>query len=329
MCSISLPKKPATAIRYAYVSASDTRIPFCRDTLVVFLNGLMMPQFGWHPVIAMLLSHRKTSELPWPAMLTYDRYGQGQTLGPDPADKGKEPGHGHDVSDVVTDLDALVRTVSHAHKIAPKRLVLVANSIGCAIARMFSDRYHDSVCAIIMLDSIMANSDFVSMFPDPDDASFDESALPDGVTSEDLRHARLMFGKVFHPSVRNPEGLSRRNLAALLPLSDSPKLRGPDGQGPLLIVVGHDPDWFAKEGEEGSLHTPRAITNNYTNPIWQRYNEGLVTLTTNKRYLTEQNAPMIAPQCGHFIQRDDPLFVARLISQVTDRVREIFFPSST
>ncbi|KAB8349819.1 hypothetical protein FH972_023832 [Carpinus fangiana] len=326
--ALSLPAKPNAPIHYTYVAPSDAT----SSTLVVFLNGLMMPQAGWHPAIALLLRQRKLAASAWPAMMTYDRYGQGQTSARDPADglPGKEPGHGHDVADVVTDLHVLIKEVCRergGHP--PSRLVLIANSIGCAIARLYAERFvgAPNVSAILMLDSIMANSDFVSMFPNPDSPSFPgPSSLPDGVTEEEVRDTRLKYGKMFHPSVVNAEGLSRRNLAELLPHSNTPILKSGDldGKGPLLLVVGHDPEWFAKEGEEGSMHTPQAVTMSYVNPAWQRYNEGLVAITNRDRYLATEKVPLIAPKCGHFIQRDDPLFVAGLVDKILNAVDATF-----
>ena len=38
----------------------------------------------------------------------------------------------------------------------------------------------------------------------------------------------------------------------------------------------------------------------YTNPIWHEYNKGLLRLTDPQRGI----GPMIAPDVGHFIQRN-------------------------
>jgi hypothetical protein len=110
------------------------------------------------------------------------------------------------------------------------------------------------VSAILFLDSIMANSDFVSIFPDPDALGFAEKylPLPEGVTEDGLRETRLKYGKVFHPAtgiMGKAEGLSRKNLAGFLPYSDRPILRFErDGKGPWITVVGHGFTTFAEEG---------------------------------------------------------------------------------
>jgi hypothetical protein len=50
------------------------------------------------------------------------------------------------------------------------------------------------------------------------------------------------------------------------------------------------------------MGTPLAITQNYTNPYWHQYNEGLAKITDSDR----SKGPIQAEKCGHFIQRDDP-----------------------
>ena len=96
------------------------------------------------------------------------------------------------------------------------------------------------------------------MFPNPDDdgdswppnpsagpnPNFDPGSLPAGITVEELRGVRLRWGHMFHPSVVNKEGLSRLNLAQLLPYPEKPRLNGV-----LVAVVGHDPEVFAEHNE--------------------------------------------------------------------------------
>lgn len=50
----------------------------------------------------------------------------------------------------------------------------------------------------------------------------------------------------------------------------------------------------------------------YVNPPWQRYNEGLTKLTCKERSI----GPVVAVGCGHFIQRDDPNFVAERVCDI-------------
>jgi hypothetical protein len=125
-----------------------------------------------------------------------------------------------------------------------------------------------------------------------------------------------LSSRVFGPSVPNTEGLSRRNLAALLPSSSSPKLLGYNGEGPYLTVVGHDWETFAEQAYTGILHTPRLLTMTYANPFWQKYNEGLVKITDEGKAV----GPLIAVGCGHFVQKDSPEFVGDELVSLLDRV---------
>lgn len=216
--------------------------------LIVFLNGLMMPQSAWQPAIDVLLSTRQSV----PAMLTYDRYGQGDS-DRDPDDP-PETLYGHTAEDIVFDLHQLILQVCfdilHIPSPGPgsTKLFVVANSIGCPLARLYASEHPGTVAGFLFLDSMMANTDFVSLFPDPDSDDFDPDELPEDVSVEAIRHARRQTQKMFHPNVPNPEHFDRRNLRQLLPFADKPVMpMGPDGQPPLLTVVGHDPDVFAQQ----------------------------------------------------------------------------------
>jgi pimeloyl-ACP methyl ester carboxylesterase len=72
-------------------------------------------------------------------MLLYDRFGSGET-GEDPTDKGKAPKDIYDIMDAARDLRELLICVADLHLAIPEseisnlRLVLVAHSIGAAVA---------------------------------------------------------------------------------------------------------------------------------------------------------------------------------------------------
>ncbi|KAI9733777.1 MAG: hypothetical protein M1835_003414 [Candelina submexicana] len=168
----------------------------------------------------------------------------------------------------------------------------------------------------------MANSDFISMWPDPDAADFNASSLPEGVTPEFCKETRAVYGKLFHPSVPNQENLIRNNLAQLLPFSDAPKLIGPREGTPLVTVVGHDPDYFAEESLL-KLGTPKVMSMHYTNPYWHRYNERLIKITAS--HLAK--GPVLAKGCGHFIQKDNPDFVADELCEMLSRLGYINVPT--
>ncbi|KAI1425587.1 Alpha/Beta hydrolase protein [Xylaria sp. FL1777] len=292
------------------------------DIFIVFLNGLIAPQSFWLPVMALVLRRFKMGadrDASRPQMLAYDRYGQGRTIDRDPSDEGKEEGYGHDTLDVVRDLHQLIIQTTQDSLVQPKRIMFVANSIGCAVARLYAQHYPGTIAGMLLLDSIMANSDFVSIFPDPDSPDFDPGSLPQDVTPELLYETRKKFREAFHPSVKNPEGLDRRNLATLLPEADKPFLSdGFAGKPPFVTVVGHDPEWFARESLQSSMETPISISMNYTNPIWYHYNTGLTRLTSAEK----ASGPIIAKNCGHFVQRDDPTFVAELIYKMLGAIVE-------
>jgi hypothetical protein len=74
--------------------------------------------------------------------------------------------------------------------------------------------------------------------------------LPEGVTAEGLREVRAKMDRIFSPIhgiMGNAEGLTRRNLAELLPYSDYPILTGVANEGPWLTVVGHGFKKFAED----------------------------------------------------------------------------------
>jgi pimeloyl-ACP methyl ester carboxylesterase len=216
------------------------------DTLVVFLNGLALPRAAWSGAINHHISLRRDSRQPLPAaLLSYDRYGQGES-DPDPTDLDTPYGHGPEAS--VADLHQLLtqlcpEILPNSKSVEDARLVLVCNSIGCALARLYAAAHPGRVAGYLFLDSMMANTDFVSLFPADPDGDDDDADL--------VRHARAAFGEHFHPTVPNPEHLDRRNLAALLPHADRPALpAGPGGRVPRLVVVGHDWDEFAEQCEK-------------------------------------------------------------------------------
>jgi pimeloyl-ACP methyl ester carboxylesterase len=252
----TLKTKPGASLHISIAGPSPPGQHPLSDTLVVFLNGLVLPCTAWSETVDRFLDLRRGSSQPIPALLCYDRYGQGRSDS-DPTDP-KDSVYGHDARTVIADLHQLLIQVSQDElhrQLEDLRLVLVCNSIGCALARLYAAEYPGRVEAYLFLDSMMANTDFVSIFPDPDEPDFDEGQLPEGITADDLRHARDQFRDFFHPTVPNPEHLDRRQLRELLPRADEPALpTGPGGRPPLLTVVGHDWDVFAEQCEHVSYH---------------------------------------------------------------------------
>ncbi|PVH98394.1 hypothetical protein DM02DRAFT_615816 [Periconia macrospinosa] len=321
--SIALEHRKGAKIHYTYYphspSKSNRPNPFAKS-LVVFLNGLIMPRASWRNAIHDFLQKRINAQLPYPALLSYDRYGQGDS-DRDPNDKQPPPCHGHDCMSAIRDLHQFILQIWKEHLDISNptgfpALIFVCNSIGCALARLFAQTYPGTVLGLLFLDSIMANSDFVSLWPDPDAPDFDPQQLPPGVTEKDVRDTREKYRLMFHPEVPNNEGLTRRNLSELLPDAHLPRLQGFGGEGPYLTVVGHDWETFAEQSFTGSLHIPKLLTMTYANPAWQRYNEDLIAITDNGKAI----GPLVAVGCGHFIQKDGPAFVGDEVVSLLDRV---------
>lgn len=310
---IRLATKPSAQLCYSLTRAVSPRQS---DTsLIVFVNGLGLAQTGWEDAIANLL---QSGMVHLPSMLTYDRFGQGQTVDRDPNDQGAaDPSHGHDCVSAIRDMHQLVTQIIQDEmgiaNVDDVELLMVGNSIGCALIRLYAQHHPGTLAGALFLDSTLTNSDFVSLFPDPDAPDFDQDGLPPGVTPENLRLARQRFRALFHPDVGNKEGLSRRNIGQLLPDAHLPPLRGTGGRGPLVTVLGHDFDAFAVDTEE-KLGIPRELSQIYVNTYWHRYNEGLAKLTEPQR----SQGPFQAPGAGHFIQADNPGLVAEKIIEMLE-----------
>lgn len=320
--TVTLAHKAGAVIHCSFVESTQSTND---RVLIVFLNGIMTTKSSWLLVMADIIRRRHRAHVGIPAMLAYDRYGQGLTEDRDPKDAGAEPGHGHDVADAAVDLYQLIQQVA---PYADQRLILAGNSIGCAIARLYAQEH--SVAGVVLLDSVLANSDF-DVWPNPDAPDFDKEKLPEDVTVEALKEHRAKVRAIFHPSVANREGLSRRNLPLLLPDSDRPQLKG-QNHPPWVTVIGHDFETFSEESLQvcqggwnwhrikanvmQGLGIPKSLTSRYLNPFWHHYNEGLVKIT-EPMY---RKGPFQAKGCGHFIQRDDPSLVATELVALVDKV---------
>ncbi|EEU37002.1 uncharacterized protein NECHADRAFT_52191 [Fusarium vanettenii 77-13-4] len=306
---IRLETKPTARLCYSFSPATTSTT---EQTLVVFVNGLGLPQAGWASTIARL---RELSPQKLPAILTYDRFGQGQSVDRDPADEGAaDPSHAHDCMSVVRDMRQLIAQIAkdkmNAEEPDNLRIVFVGNSVGCSLIRLYAQEYPNVVAGILFLDSTLTDTDFVSLFPDPDAKSFDPN-LPPGVTAESLRDAREKIRQRFHPDVGSQEGLSRRNLFQLLPRADSPPLYKAREAAPYIQVLGHDFEFFAERAEM-DLGIPVAVIQIYMNTYWHRYNQGLAKLTMSER----SKGPFQVPGAGHFIQADNPSYVAERLHEM-------------
>ncbi|KAK6001117.1 hypothetical protein QM012_003200 [Aureobasidium pullulans] len=300
--TIQLSTKPNANLSYSFLSGDATT-----KTLVVFLNGLIMPKISWEHTILAIQSKLRDTEMPRPHLLAYDRYGQGTS--------DKDPQGDHDVQDTAHDLHTLLVEFCDEElktTFPGQQVVFVCNSIGCAVARLFAKTYPATISGFIFLDSIMAHVDLVELWPDPDTPGL-EDELPEGTTLDDMRRVKEEYRKRFDVAAPNPEGLNRKTLAGLLPEANAPKLQG----NPLLTVVGHDDETFAQENEK-TFGVSKSLVNKYINPVWRDYNKDLATLTSSDK----SKGPIVAKGCGHFIQRDDPEFVATEVCDLLQRLAQ-------
>ncbi len=289
-----------------------------RPILLVFVNGLMLPQSMWTPTLDILRSYFSHLPAPLPVYaVTYDRYGQGESVPKDQQDWKPEP---HDMLATASELSTVISILGTECFPLPNlwpKVILVSHSIGVPLVRLHDQHSLPRVYAHLFLDSNIANTDFVSLLPDPEAEHIDDSHLPEDTNVEDVRFMRKRLKGMFHPSVPNSESLDRRELAHLLPHADEPKLVGPNGRPPYLTVVAHDPVAFAAEGFKLN-GTPKGLNERYMQPAWDQYYAGLSKLGQPNR----TKSLVVAKGAGHFIQRDNPRCVADEIVDLIQKVIE-------
>lgn len=332
--SIELPSKPGAQIKYRFFHKNDDAgakeaQSKKSQTLVVLLNGLLMSMDSWLPVISALRSAELETTLPL-SIISYDRYGQGFTTDHDPSDAARVPGDSHDCQDAAKDLVELLQEICLHHLSQSLsnnvNLLLVGNSIGCAIARLFTPLSPVPIPAFLFLDSIMANSTF-DFWPNPSSPSFNPSTLPPDLTPSALHQQREFFLSRFSPSVPNKENLNRENLRFLLPHADKPSLiqrkEGGEVIKPWVTVVGHDPKVFARNSLE-QMGTAEWLSREFTNPIWDEYLRGMMGLTSKERSGSGKGREgvVVARGAGHFIQVDRPDLVVEGIVHLLKCIQE-------
>lgn len=297
-----------------------TPTPNTPPILLVFINGLMLPSALWKPTLDLLRPHFTSHPTPIYA-LTYDRYGQGASRSPTP-DWTPDL---HPLTSTTEELDSLLTTLLPLHFPPPTptpQLIYIAHSIGVALIRLhntLTSHPHHLGTAYLFLDSNISNTDFISLLPDPSSPTFDPgtTTLPPDSTLTDLTTFRQRTAAMFHPTVRNAEGLDRTTVAELVPHADQSKLRSSEegGKGPWLTVVGHDPEAFAEEGLKMS-RAPKGLTRRYMQPAWDGYNEGLLEVGGDGRV----KGLVIAEGAGHFVQRDTPGVVVGEVVELVEKV---------
>ncbi|KAI1383851.1 Alpha/beta hydrolase fold-1 [Hypoxylon trugodes] len=308
MPTVTLPSAPNAFMAYSLYPGDSMS-----SLLIVCLNGLGLPQTVWQPTIEIL---KKSAFSPDPWILTYDRFGQGSSPR-DPRESwpNKDAGYAHTLDDVTDDLHHLIHLVSPDRN---SRLIFVNNSIGAHVARRYADRYPGTVEGILFLDSNPGNTDYASIWPNPMDSSFNlELMVPPNTPLEVYEAAYIKMTTIFAATAKNNEGFDRRDIKDILPEPSFPKLKGSktSNKGPWITVVGHELETFSQE-EWAMMKVPLGMAAMYTQPMWQKYNEGLCKLTDSDR----AKGPLIAPKTGHFIQKDNPSFVA---DQLEDLIRKV------
>ncbi|KUJ13241.1 uncharacterized protein LY89DRAFT_753800 [Mollisia scopiformis] len=288
-----------------------------QEPLIVFLNGINIPQVAWFPVATIL----KKGLLECPPMLMYDRVGQGASVGRNPEAPGRPKGHGRDCLDAAHDLREVITFIketcigtSYIH-VDSLRIVIVASSVACAIARLYAAEFPGTVVAMVLLDSTLANSDTVSLFPDPESPGFSASDLPAGVSPDLCADARKKIFPIYGSESRNPEGIWRGTLPTLLPHPDSPTLPRSKSGMPFVTVVEHDPEIFPLQVKK-TVGLPTIMTKTYFDPAWHQYHIGLAQITSPEM----SKGPIIAAGCGHLIQRDNPKLVASEIVEILGKL---------
>ncbi|KAE9367511.1 hypothetical protein N431DRAFT_416186 [Stipitochalara longipes BDJ] len=317
---IPLNRQPPIRLSCTFIPCPTNIRPSPSITLTIFLSGIDNPQKWWIPTI----SHLATINSLTTPMLIYDHPGCGTSTdrNPDVEIQERPRGHGRDLLDAARDLRELVISIGklklniEEKDIEKLRIVFVANSIGVAIARLYAQEYPRTVSGFLILDSTIANSDTISIFPDPDASGFDERKLPPGVTASMCKETREKIGKGYHILGPTREGLWRGTISTLLPYADRPKLKGPTEQTPYVTVVEHDMEYFPKIMETQGLGVPEIMIRLYFDPCWHEYNLGLAQLT--KPHLSK--GPYEAKGSAHVVQRDDPKLVAWELAEILDKL---------
>jgi pimeloyl-ACP methyl ester carboxylesterase len=246
--SIRLETKPSVPVNYTFMPGTETSTNG-KQLLIVFLSGLRDPMKVWNGTLKQISRLRQSKKCP--PILTYDRFGSGRT-GRDPSDIGKDANEWHDVHDAAQDLRQLIwqvtkmeMAISDMDKIWP---VFVAHSMGAAVAQLYAKTFPGEVASFLLLDATPTDTDGTSWYPDPDAPDFDATTLPIGVKAEMLRDGRNKHrASPYNPNTINAEGLRWNNVQDHLPVVGAPKFIGPAKGTPLVTIVMHDAQAYAKQ----------------------------------------------------------------------------------
>lgn len=199
--------------------------------------------------------------------------------------------------------------------------VLAGNSTGGLIARMYTARYPDEVAGLVLVDS--SHPEMLERLHEAGERrllwSFYGRGLRRLLTWNGVRRARFRFGlgpdllqeaRRDHPddltaAVVAEELNTRYTRAAAFELLSAPTLlrqvrdqTGHLGSLPLTVITAGDPERSAR---------PRHV--------WLELQDELAALSTDSTHL-------LAERAGHFVQADDPEFVAAALRRMVDQISE-------
>ncbi|KIM93311.1 hypothetical protein OIDMADRAFT_137962 [Oidiodendron maius Zn] len=288
-----------------------------QDLLIVYLSAIDTPKKLWIPTMASFTTMRNQQD--WPPMMAYDRFGIPPSDN-DPHDAGKTTEYWHDIPETVRCLRELIiyMTETRLQKRKLPQLILVGNSMGCAIARLYASTYPGTVSGLLLLDPPpLISGGSRSFMPDTKSLDFNAADLPEGITTEmiDRAHENFLRSRFHHGSI-NKEGLNWRELSTQI-RPDSPRLQGPGGVGPVITILRHEPNVFAKQFLK-TTGTPLAITRTYHEPVWERASQFFAQATREGRC----KGPIVVPRSGHFIPMDTPDVISVELCELLDRVRQ-------
>jgi pimeloyl-ACP methyl ester carboxylesterase len=243
---LQLKSTPSAKISYALDPGNGEEM---KRFLIIFLSAIDTSKKYWMPMMA-AFKRKRAKQRGWPPMLAYDRFGIPPS-DKDPVDADKPPAAWHDVLATVRCLREIIEAVMkktqfNTGKEEPN-LILVGNSIGCAVSRLYASTYPGTVGGLLLMDSPpLISEKRGTIMPDTSSPDFNINDLPEGIDVETLdKSLETFLQSRFHHRIPNKEGLNWRDLVNVLP-SDGPRLQSPNRQvGPFITVLRHDPQVFA------------------------------------------------------------------------------------
>jgi pimeloyl-ACP methyl ester carboxylesterase len=213
----------------------------------------------------------------WPSLTTltcvcrYDRAGLGQS---EPAPRPRT------TSEIVSDLHTLLRNAA-----IPGPYVLVGQSFGGLVVRLYAHRYPADVVGMVLLDA-----------PHEEVWSHYQALLPPATAQENLPLQQLRAFLTRADASKNQEGVDNDACVAQL------RATGTLGSLPLVVVSRSQPDSW-----------PSGFPAEAGEAVWRTLQETLARLSSNGQHL-------IAEHSGHDIVEEQPAIALAAIRQVVTMV---------